>query len=183
MTLLEKLSRRGHASGNLRGGGFISNEAQGVVKGLLQVSPDDRMTAVKALEHPWMRDEDNLSDTSVSIVDAMQSFTTASKFPRCCLQMIAWSLFNVERARVRRYFLRVDTSRDGTITFSELRDVLCTKFQISKQKIVAMFNCLDTNSDNEIHYSDFLAAMVHNRRLGLHDGLLRIPFNKFDTDC
>merc|ERR1711862_1093450 len=40
---------------------------------------------------------------------------------------------------------------------------------------------LDSNEDDEIHYSDFLAAMV-STQIALHDGLLYDTFKRFDTD-
>jgi len=44
-----------------------------------------------------------------------------------------------------------------------------------------IFEALDSNNDEEIHYSDFLAAMV-NTQIAMHDDLLRTAFKKFDTD-
>merc|ERR1712039_20657 len=44
-----------------------------------------------------------------------------------------------------------------------------------------IFDTIDTNSDQEIHYSDFLAAMI-STRIQLNDGLLKNAFARFDKD-
>merc|ERR1719321_1586731 len=40
---------------------------------------------------------------------------------------------------------------------------------------------MDSNHDEEIHYSDFLAAMA-SHRIELHEDLILSTFNRFDTD-
>merc|ERR1719183_1663422 len=95
--------------------------------------------------------------------------------------MMAWSLSNDERSKVRDYFIAMDKSQQGTITLPELKEVLINKFHITDAETAEIFHALDTNSDEEIHYSDFLAAMV-STRIAVHDDLLRQAFSKFDID-
>eukprot|EP00927_Polykrikos_kofoidii_P039220 TRINITY_DN3364_c0_g2_i1.p1 TRINITY_DN3364_c0_g2~~TRINITY_DN3364_c0_g2_i1.p1 ORF type:complete len:537 (+),score=73.17 TRINITY_DN3364_c0_g2_i1:132-1742(+) len=161
----------------------ISKEAHNFVKSLLAVDPEKRLTAQRALEHPWMakRHTHDVTDIDDGIADALRKFGQASKFRRCCLEMMAWSLSNAERAKVRKYFISMDANKHGTITLSELRDVLTAKFKVDEPEVLRIFSALDTNHDEEIHYSDFLAAMV-STRIDLHDELLRSAFNKFDVD-
>merc|ERR1719446_1874417 len=97
------------------------------------------------------------------------------------MEMMAWSLSNDERAKVRQYFVAMDSGNSGTITLTELREVLVNKFHINDEETERIFAALDSNNDDEIHYSDFLAAMV-SKRISLHDDLLRSTFTKFDTD-
>merc|ERR1719324_1533945 len=75
----------------------------------------------------------------------------------------------------------MDKSQQGTITLAELREVLVNKFHIKDAEVSEIFHALDTNNDEEIHYSDFLAAMV-STRIAVHDDLLKQAFKKFDTD-
>jgi len=96
------------------------------------------------------------------------------------MEMMAWSLTNDERAKVRKYFLAMDQNKKGTILLWELKSLL-RKFCISDEEALQMFRKLDTNGNLEIHYSDFLAAMLKNR-IALHDSLLQKTFTKFDVD-
>jgi calcium-dependent protein kinase len=162
----------------------ISKDGLDFTRSLLQIDPDKRLTATKAIEHVWIQQRaQNSSNTTIDsdVVDALRQFGQASKFRRCCLEMMAWSLSNDERSQVRQYFLAMDANKHGTITLAELKSVLEEKFKVPDDETKAIFNALDTNNDEEIHYSDFLAAMV-STRIELHDDLLKNAFRKFDTD-
>jgi len=162
----------------------MSESAISFVKGLLEVDPQIRLSAAKALDHPWILDREKIrpdAEVDNNIVDALRQFGQASKFRRCCMEMMAWSLTNAERAQVRNYFIKMDETQQGTITLAELKKVLMDKFHISNEETLQIFNAMDTNHDEEIHYSDFLAAMV-STRIALHDNLLKSTFKKFDTD-
>merc|ERR1719394_1577252 len=115
------------------------------------------------------------------VVNALVQFGQATKFRRCCMEMMAWSLSNEERAKVRQYFVSMDQNHQGTITLQELKKVLEDKFHVPEDETRQVFAALDTNNDEEIHYSDFLAAMV-STRIALHDDLLKSAFKKFDVD-
>merc|ERR1712032_807076 len=108
-------------------------------------------------------------------------FASASQFRRAAMHMMAWSLTNEERAQVRRSFIDMDVTRTGTITASEFKQVLEERFHISDDEASEAFRALDANNQNEIHYSEFLAAMVSSR-IKIHDDLLLTAFKRFDTD-
>jgi len=153
----------------------VSEDATSFVKALLQVDPKKRLTCQQALDHHWIANRHTLqskAEVSPEIVDALRQFGHATKFKRACLEMMAWSLSNDERAKVRDYFIMMDKSQQGTITLPELKEVLIEKFHITDAETAEIFHALDTNSDEEIHYSDFLAAMV-TTRIAVHDDLLR----------
>jgi len=160
----------------------VSKEAIHFTQSLLQTNPDRRLTAQAALEHPWITNRNKRGqEVDENVVTALRQFGQASKFRRCAVQMMAWSLSNEERALVRQHFVSLDQNNQGTITLSELRKVLVEKFHVSDEETLQIFNALDSNSNEEIHYSDFLAAMV-STQIAMHDDLLRIAFKKFDTD-
>eukprot|EP00928_Gymnodinium_smaydae_P087940 TRINITY_DN72111_c0_g1_i1.p1 TRINITY_DN72111_c0_g1~~TRINITY_DN72111_c0_g1_i1.p1 ORF type:complete len:536 (-),score=99.57 TRINITY_DN72111_c0_g1_i1:117-1724(-) len=162
----------------------ISENAREFVKALLEVNPDKRLTAQAALDHPWIaRRTSRKGSVSVDldIAVALRDFGHASKFRRCCMEMMAWSLSNEERAKVRDQFIAMDINQHGTITLQELKKVLNDNFVIDDAEINEIFNALDTNHDEEIHYSDFLAAMVSNR-IAVHEDLMLETFKKFDVD-
>jgi len=160
----------------------VSENAKAFVKALLQVDPSKRLTAAQALDHPWIVERHaSGDDVDAEVVDALRQFGQASKFRRCCMEMMAWSLSNEERAKVRQHFVSMDRNHEGTITLQELKQVLEDKFHLPEGETKAVFDALDSNHDEEIHYSDFLAAMV-STRIALHDDLLKAAFMKFDAD-
>ncbi|CAJ1364551.1 unnamed protein product [Effrenium voratum] len=161
----------------------ISLEGRQFVKSVLEVDPNKRLTAAQALQHTWIKNRAEVASDMVDkgVVDALRAFGKVSKFRRCCMEMMAWSLSNEERAQVTEDFLALDRSQQGTIKMGDLKQVLAGKFNISNEETRLIFDALDSNHDEEIHYSDFLAAMV-NTRISLHDHLLQAAFKKFDVD-
>ncbi|CAE8610562.1 unnamed protein product, partial [Polarella glacialis] len=161
-----------------------SEEAKEFVSWMLQVDPDLRMSAAKALEHRWIKrsmTEQKHEEIGFDILEALRKFGHASKFRRACMEMMAWSLSGEERAKVQDCFLQLDQTHCGTITLAELKRVLSGQFHVSDAETMEIFLALDTNHDEEIHYSDFLAAMVDSR-IALHDDLVQATFKKFDVD-
>mmetsp|Transcript_72089 Transcript_72089/g.233192 ORF Transcript_72089/g.233192 Transcript_72089/m.233192 type:complete len:535 (-) Transcript_72089:23-1627(-) len=164
--------------------GSISVEAKHFVQSLLRVDPDKRLSAKGALEHAWVSKRHRQSgvvEVDHLVVDALRQFTQASRFRRCCLEIMAWSLSNEERAKVREYFIALDANKHGTILLWELQKLLQEKFCIPDDETRRIFDVLDFNRDSEVQYSDFLAAML-NTQIALHDALLHSTFKKFDTD-
>jgi len=161
----------------------VSKEALSFVQGLLEVNPRKRFSADVALEHPWIHKRHEMAGVEIDrgIVDGLRQFGQASKFRRCCMELMAWSLSNEERAPVREYFVSMDKSNQGTILLSEFKHVLMDKFHVPEDETLAAFEALDTNHDATIHYTDFLAAMV-STRVVMHDDLLKAAFRRFDTD-
>lgn len=163
----------------------VSKEGINFIQSLLQVNPDKRLTAQAALDHPWITNRHKRDgppkEIDQPVVDALRQFGRASKFRRCAVHMMAWGLSNKERSLVRQQFVALDQNKQGTVTLAELKAVLVGKFHVSDEETTQIFQALDSNNDEEIHYSDFLSAMV-NTQIAMHDELLRLAFNKFDTD-
>jgi calcium-dependent protein kinase len=178
---------------NIRKGNFvmkperwkdISGEAKDFILKLLEVDPAKRLTAQTALEHPWIAKSCAAApqDVSVEVVEALKKFGRVSKFRRCCMEMLAWSLSNEEREKVSDDFLSLDTDHSGGITLSELEHVMVDKLHVAdKLETLQVFEALDYNHDQEIHYSDFLAAMVDSK-INLNEQHLNAVFRRLDAD-
>ncbi|CAJ1343804.1 unnamed protein product [Effrenium voratum] len=162
----------------------VSESAKDFVRKLLVVDPAERMGADQALQHPWIQDRAKMPSNGCkmdsSVVDALRRFEHTSKFRRACMSVMAWSLTHEERKSVVDAFLELDTSKTGTIRLHEMRDVL-SRFGIPDKEAQEIFRALDCGHCDEVHYSEFLAAMVSSR-IAMHDQLLRAAFARFDVD-
>jgi Ca2+-binding EF-hand superfamily protein len=142
-----------------------------------------RLTAEAALEHPFIANrhfEDETQD-DVGIVKALRDYGHQSRFRRCCMSMMAWSLSSEERSKVEQYFLALDIKHHGAIYYDDLKKVMVDKFHIPQGEAKRAFNALDSSHHKEIHYSDFLAAMI-TKRVDMNEDLIHEAFRKFDTD-
>jgi len=165
----------------------LSLQARDFLEKLLTVDPTKRLNAEEALMHKFVQDREANRRTDVSsciddsIVSALLTFREVSQFRRACLAVMAWSLTNEERSEVRDAFLEMDNNNRGTITLAELKTVLTSKYAITDDQIRNTFDALDTGGNEEIHYTEFLAAMV-STRIAMHDDLLAATFRRFDID-
>eukprot|EP00929_Paragymnodinium_shiwhaense_P097329 TRINITY_DN59055_c0_g1_i2.p1 TRINITY_DN59055_c0_g1~~TRINITY_DN59055_c0_g1_i2.p1 ORF type:complete len:555 (+),score=146.07 TRINITY_DN59055_c0_g1_i2:122-1786(+) len=163
----------------------VSAVATDFVKGLLVVDPAQRMTPSKALEHDFVKEQHRMSHresaVDTTVVEALANFGQASAFRRACMNVMAWSLTVEERQKVRDAFLELDVDRTGVIKLWEFKQALDKHFHLSDDQAKAAFAALDTGHTDEIHYSEFLAAMC-STRIALHEDLLRNTFKRFDTD-
>lgn len=161
----------------------LSEPSKRFVKELLVVSPEKRMPAEKALQHEWITTKHTLKEAVLdqSIVTSLRNYAHASSFRRAVLSMMAWSLSTDERKELRDLFLTIDVENRGTITHSELKNILEENFHISSREVEKLFQNLDTDNDQEIAYTEFLAAALQGR-VKVHESLLRSTFQRFDSD-
>jgi calcium-dependent protein kinase len=156
--------------------------AQDFVKRLMLLDVDKRLSAEDALQHPWIvnRAKANSEPIHDDMLAALCSFSDTSLFKRSCLKVAAWSLTPEQRSKVRAEFLKLDTLGKGTITLTQLREVLKEHSghgaQVTEEALHQM-----GDENEEIQYSEFLAAMV-STQIALNDNLLQETFRRFDTD-
>mmetsp|Transcript_9662 Transcript_9662/g.19332 ORF Transcript_9662/g.19332 Transcript_9662/m.19332 type:complete len:465 (-) Transcript_9662:196-1590(-) len=160
----------------------LSEMAQGFVKAVLVFEPGKRLSAKEALEHPWIQNRSNNVETVIDtdIIESLRNFAHAASFKRAVLSMMAWSLSTEDRVELRQQFLALDTESKGTITHSQMKHVLEETFHVDCDEAESLFHSLDTNNDDEIDYSEFLAAALQGR-VKVHEDVLRKTFHRFDA--
>jgi len=161
----------------------VSATAKDFVFKLLVTDPSKRLTSEQALNHPFIqgRAEGEHVGVDSGVLDALVNFGKASAFRRACMEMMSWSLSVEERRSVREAFLAMDKDKSGVLQLWEFKKVLQETFHISDNESTRAFHALDISHNDEISYSEFLAAMVVTR-IQLNDDLLIATFNRFDTD-
>lgn len=162
----------------------VSKDARNFVQSLIVVDPLVRMTASQALEHPFISHRESLTSMGsldFSTVEAFCQFSQASAFRRACLNVMAWSLNSEQRRSVRQAFIEMDKDNTGVIRLSEFKRVLEDMYHIPDDVAMKAFHALDQHHTDEIHYSEFLAAMCMNK-IQMNDQLIKLTFQRFDTD-
>lgn len=164
----------------------LSPTASDFLRKLICVNVGQRLSAEDALNHEFITKRSDRAAAAASaevddsVAKSIINFAEASKFRRACLTAMAWSLTNEERTKLRDDFLKIDKTQSGTITLPEFKAVVEERFHLDDVEVKVMFDKLDTASTEEIHYTDFLAAMVSSR-IALHDDLLKATFRRFDV--
>jgi len=187
----------------------VSKEAQDFVQTLLDKDPCSRPTAQDALKHRWlcMNTIQACPDIKLSreVLSSLRRYMRSSKVKRTTLQLLAQELLPDETTSLREMFLQMDRSNKGTISLAELKQAIRgvrehpaaplgrlsqdtassigtpAMSRATSQTIAELFDVLDANGDEQIHYSDFLAAALQTRSR-LRVEAVRKVFNRLDVD-
>lgn len=160
----------------------LSQEAKNFVKSLIVQDPADRMSAQQALDHPWLNithSKDAGQELNCDVLQSLRRFGHASRFRRACLSMMAWSLSREDRQELRQQFLSMDCTGKGTITLQEFKEVVESGYHIESLEAQQIFEGADVDGDQEISYSEFLAAAMHDH-VRMHNDVLLKTFRRFD---
>ena len=159
----------------------VSADAKNFVQSLLQVDPDRRLTASKALNHPWVarRSKQN-KKVNPEVLKDMARFAQSTRFRRAVLTMLAYCLTSEEVLDLHEIFLSIDRSQTGTISIQEFAKVMKENMQISNREVEDIFKALDNNDDHEITYSEFISAMLQHK-VQVNENLVTQAFKRFDV--
>lgn len=177
----------------------VSADAKDFLKGLLVRDPEVRFDAQAALKHKWLTSTatTNKPVLSTAAVRSLGGYAGASSLRRAVLQLVAQELAPADVADLRRAFLDMAADEEGTVRLSELTAAIrgdetesdmsdaktpARKLRCAKtDKLTDLFHILDVNGDEQVYYSDFLAATV-NDTTKIREEHLRAAFNRMDAD-
>eukprot|EP00928_Gymnodinium_smaydae_P067575 TRINITY_DN50574_c0_g1_i1.p1 TRINITY_DN50574_c0_g1~~TRINITY_DN50574_c0_g1_i1.p1 ORF type:complete len:599 (-),score=134.19 TRINITY_DN50574_c0_g1_i1:28-1596(-) len=163
----------------------LSESARELVQAMLNIDPVRRLSAAEALRHRWLSSRPGAevppAVIGADIVTSLRAFARASQFRRRLLSLMAWSLSTEDRVELRKQFLLMDKSSTGTITHGNLMKILMENFDIPRDEAEMLFETLDADNNDEIEYSEFLAAALVGH-VRLHEDVLRRAFARFDLD-
>lgn len=166
----------------------ISKDAKDYISMLLTRDPRKRPTAAEAMDHAWLRRmvvdenaESSDNEIDLEVLKNIQQFSRQNAIRRAALGMIAMSLTQSDVANVEEEFMKLDSKRGGTIKLDELTKVLTSRLNMSKEEAMQIFNRVDQTGDEEIHYTEFLAAALQTK-LVVNEKYIKAVFQKFDVD-
>lgn len=82
---------------------------------------------------------------------------------------------------LEREFKSLDTDGSGTIKLQGLKEALMRYLGTDDEEAERIFKKLDQSGDDEIHYSEFLAACLLTR-LAMNESCIQDVFDKLDVD-
>ncbi|XP_062226422.1 calcium-dependent protein kinase 12-like isoform X1 [Phragmites australis] len=161
----------------------ISESAKDLIRKMLNRDPRNRITAVQALEHPWLK-EGGAPDRPIdsAVLSRMKQFKAMNKLKQLALKVIAENLSPEEIKGLKQMFNNMDTDKSGTITVEELKEGL-TKLgaKISEAEVQKLMEAVDVDKSGSIDYAEFLTAMMNKHKLEKEEDLL-CAFQHFDKD-
>lgn len=165
-------------------------EARMLVKNLLEVDIDRRLSACEALSHPWIRSE-ALPDPAVdpSHARALAALAGASRLRRSLLAAAAWLLPHEVEVRLRKQFSAYGVDRDGGVVtrLGLSRALIAAGVSAASEArftAAAILDALDTSGKGELCFRTFASAAFtsSNSVEVLGDEVLRRFFLRLDAD-
>ena len=161
----------------------ISNEAKDLISHM--ITPEkERYTAKQVLSHPWFS---NASTVPLSELNFDSSFFVdyekSSELKKMTLLFIASRLDENEINNLKKSFEAIDNSKDGQITFEELKSGLIQlkSNKMNENEIKELFDLIDVDQNGKIDYTEFLAATLQKKNYLRNERLLE-AFCMFDKD-
>ena len=105
----------------------ISESAIDLIQGLMRVDVTTRLTAAKALAHPWVVGTSVPAaplEIGAAALDGLIRYTKTTKFQKRVYGALARTLNQDEMVQLQAEFNRLDVNNDGEITPSDLTRVL-----------------------------------------------------------
>ncbi|CAD6260001.1 unnamed protein product [Miscanthus lutarioriparius] len=160
----------------------ISESAKDLIRRLLNRDAQRRITAVQALEHPWLKGGAPDRPIDSAVLSRMKQFKAMNKLKQLALKVIAENLTEDEIKGLKQMFNNMDTDKSGTITVEELKEGL-TKLgsKISEAEVQKLMEAVDVDKSGSIDYAEFLTAMMNKHKLEKEEDLIR-AFQHFDKD-
>ena len=165
----------------------ISDKAKDLIRKMLEVNPEKRLTALQVYNHPWFQitlgpqiQQCYLDSVSINL----KTFHETSKLQRAVIRFIVSQLLtSTEKNELTNIFKEFDKSGLGKIGATELEIYWKKIFsqEINQDDIGKILQRIDTDRSGYIDYSEFLAAAMDRKKL-LSSERLDAAFIAFDND-
>lgn len=167
----------------------ISSEALSLVKMLLALDPDVRISAKDAIHHPWFADkraeviEGGKRILSVEMLNNIRQFSAASAFKRDLLALLVQSFENdTSTEALSKVFFLADQDFSGLIESSELNELFLRKGIILEPgELDQIMRALYIRNKRAVTFLEFVVGVTPKDDLA-NEARLRIIFKSLDTD-
>ena len=182
---------------DIRGSPFdtVNNDTKDLIQKLLKVDPASRISAQKALDHPWfkrLKIKEKYFDVDFEMVQTLLNHVL-SYSPTNSLQkpVIAYLIHNhgdrsTEIKHANNLFAKIDINNNGTLDRREFI-INCINFyrkygqQVDDKFLGTIFDKIDYDHSKQIGYREFVCAAV-DKNVFIKDDFLQEAFNFFDKD-
>nr|XP_010933744.1 CDPK-related kinase 3 isoform X1 [Elaeis guineensis] len=140
----------------------VSREAKDFVKRLLNKDYRKRMTAVQALTHPWLRDEQRQVPLDILIYKLVKSYLRATPFKRAALKALSRALTEDELIYIRAQFNLLEPNKDGRVSVENFRMALLRNSTeaMKESKVLEILSALEPLSYRRMDFEEFCAATI-----------------------
>ena len=162
----------------------ISNDAKDLISKML-CEESKRYTAEMTLEHPWIKNfAPNATKHLKNLnVKHLKLYKQLCGFKKMIITYIASRLNDKEIMELKNIFIEIDTNNDGTISLEEMKTAIkkIKSKDIKENEVDDIFKGIDTDSNNQIEFTEFISATLEKSQYLKEERLMEI-FTALDKD-
>ena len=170
----------------------LSKNSLDLIKSLLTMDPDQRISAEQALNHPWFKEyksqekynKINNKNTMKALINNLKTFRRTSIIQETALAYLVHHFPQIKDViNSCKLFNQIDTSGDGRISKAELLRGFSERYQSDtlESDVDEIYKNLDMDNNGYIEYEEFVRAAV-SKEYFIKDNVLRYAFRYFDKD-
>ena len=170
----------------------ISYEGKNLVKKLLELNPDKRLSAKEALEDDWFKISSNpiSGKNNINLIIFIKNITEFCAEQKLQQATLAFLVHNFapkeELDELKEIFFAFDKNCDGKISKEEFVTGLSNTNSLNTllkkgSSIEGLIKNIDTDNNGFIGFEEFCIALINKEKL-LTEKNLRMAFNVFDRD-
>ena len=167
----------------------VSDNCKNLIKQLLAINNKDRITASKALKHPFFRENYNPNKAMINNVDdnLLKKLLDIKELPSKFHELIeAYLCFNFigkdEEKQLTQVFRLLDHNNKNRLSKKDFENTFKEKnITYTNEQIENIFTILDSDGNHSIEYQEFLRAMCDKDKLYSDKNLVN-AFNSIDAD-
>lgn len=154
----------------------LTDTASEFVLTLLNPDGEARCSAQDALHLPWLKSAHKVKKPLTSkAVQGILSYGHKTLLEKKCMQIIATTLPDDDIKDLVNMFQTLDKNGDGEVSLSELKDAVDAaskrgkakgskrKDEVTDSDILKLMESIDSNGNQRISYTEFLAACLEER--------------------
>ncbi len=169
----------------------ISNEAKDLIKKCLIYDKNERISAIKALKHPFFTNEINLNDLYNENINCKNillsirnfSFSKHSKLYEIVLSYLSHNFAGKNYLeKLKKVFFKIDLNFNGKLSIDELYKAYKNEgIDIDSNEIEEIIDSIDCNNNGYIDFSEFIRAAIPKESLFTNLNLFA-AFNYLDLN-
>ena len=170
----------------------ISNEAKDLIRKMLTMDIEERITAEEALNHPWFQinkskelyNQVKDKNTIKELINNLKNYKRTSVIQETALAYLVHHFTQIKDVvNACKLFNQIDHSSDGRISKNELYKGLSNLYTSStlESDIEQIYNNLDMDNNGYIGYEEFVRGAV-NKEYFVQPNVLKFAFKYFDKD-
>ena len=170
----------------------ISKSALDLIRKLLNMDINQRISAEQALNHAWFKENKsqelynqiNDNDTMKNLIENLKNYKRTSVIQETALAYLVHHFPQIKDViNSCKLFNQIDKSGDGKITKAELLKGLSERYKSKtlEKDVDEIYKNLDMDNNGYIGYEEFVRAAV-SKEYFVKDNVLRFAFRYFDKD-